>query len=242
MYVPNYVPEPLEVPGNVIQEHYAVRLLFIRRVVALHALGIAVLAGIACLPLPSVATWKVGLALLGFLVFLAWVRIFWRGREVEATTSAWMLPLLLFLVGWAARELWLEGYPVWAPGLGMAAIVVYTLLCGRDFSFVGCWFLALIASGTAIAMIGNAFDLGTREVGWALLANLVALTYWIYDLAYLGYRRRVGEEVAAVVDLYRDMLNIFGYVPRMIGHWRRHRIFAIPKDWLRQALRPEDER
>jgi hypothetical protein len=49
--------------------------------------------------------------------------------------------------------------------------------------------------------------------------------YFAYDLASLMSRRRRGEEAAAVVDLYRDVFNVFGYVPRVIAHWHRHRIW-----------------
>lgn len=50
MYVPNYVPEPLEVPANVTLDRYPVRLAFIRRVTLLHAASLCLVAGIAWVP------------------------------------------------------------------------------------------------------------------------------------------------------------------------------------------------
>ena len=51
--------------------------------------------------------------------------------------------------------------------------------------------------------------------------------YWVYDLASLLARRRQGEELAAVVDLYRDVFNFFGYAVRMIKHWQKHKIWTV---------------
>ena len=30
-----------------------------------------------------------------------------------------------------------------------------------------------------------------------------------------------------VTDLYRDVLNIFGYIPRVVQHWHKHRIWQL---------------
>jgi hypothetical protein len=46
----------------------------------------------------------------------------------------------------------------------------------------------------------------------------------VYDLAALMSRRRQHETWAAVADLFRDVLNVFGYSYRVVRHWRRHRI------------------
>jgi hypothetical protein len=53
----------------------------------------------------------------------------------------------------------------------------------------------------------------------------------VYDNASLLARRRLGEELGAVVDLYRDVLNVFGWVVRVLAHWRKHRIWNIPGRW-----------
>jgi FtsH-binding integral membrane protein len=94
---------------------------------------------------------------------------------------------------------------------------------------MGQYLLAIIASSTAIAAIWAVEPTAIRFPISVLAANVLYLTYWVYDLASLLARRRRGEELAAVVDLYRDVLNIFGYVARCIGHWKKHRIWVLPR-------------
>ena len=47
MYVPNYIPPPLEVPRNVTQEKYLIRVRFIRRVSVLHLASVLLLGGLS---------------------------------------------------------------------------------------------------------------------------------------------------------------------------------------------------
>ncbi|HEY0866229.1 MAG TPA: hypothetical protein VGE01_02560 [Fimbriimonas sp.] len=226
MIVPNYVPEPLEVPGNVTEERYPVRLAFIRRVSLLHLLSVGVVAGLTFLPVPSVG-WAVPSAILaGILIALDLVRIQKRREIVEASISAYALPLVLLAAGWWIRELSLAGAAVWAPLVGILAVNLYTVLCRNDYSFVGCWVLSLIGSTVAVAALIDSTMLGSTYAAWALGLNAAYLTYHVYDLASLMARRRKGETLAAVVDLYRDVFNIFGYIPRVLAHWRKHRIWA----------------
>jgi hypothetical protein len=51
------------------------------------------------------------------------------------------------------------------------------------------------------------------------------VTYFTFDFWCLAYRRRSDEAIAAAHDLFRDYLNIFGYIARVIRHWRRHRLW-----------------
>jgi len=50
MIVPNYIPEPLEVPRNVTEEPYALRVTYIRRVTLRHLMGLFALAALSYLP------------------------------------------------------------------------------------------------------------------------------------------------------------------------------------------------
>lgn len=229
MYVPNYIPEPLEVPGNVTLEEYRVRLRFVRQVTLLHFAGVCVVSALTYAPLPQVGILPAAAMLAGMLLLLDGIRIRLRGSLREAVVSSAFLPLVLVLVALLARELRLEQWPVWPPLAGLGCAVAYTLLCGRDYSFVGCFLLAFIASGFIVAGLSGWSHWNTRQSAFALGSNGVILSYFVYDLASLQSRRRRNEVLASVVDLYRDVFNVFGYVPRVIGHWRKHRIWNLPR-------------
>jgi hypothetical protein len=224
--VPNYIPEPLEVPGNVTEESYPVRLAFIRRVTILHLISVAAVAALSAAPVPSVGWLIPSVALAALLVVLDILRIQKRREAIEAPLSAYMLPFVLAAVAWWTRELSLAGAPTWAPLVGVLTVNVYTLVCRQDYSFIGCWMLSFIGSTVLVAALIDSTKLGSTYAAWALGLNAAYLTYFVYDLASLMARRRKGETVAAVVDLYRDVFNLFGYVYRVIGHWRKHRIWA----------------
>jgi hypothetical protein len=226
MYVPNYVPEPLEVPDNVTQQPYKFRLQYIRRVSLLHfasllLVGLIGYSGATMLPL-YVAAISVGVLIL----LLALLRIAIRGSRSEAIVSTALLPVLLTLLGMVVSGVQARGYPMWVMILGPGFALIYTVLCGRDFSFVGQYLLALIASSVAIAWIATYAPFTRSGAIFALTANAAYLSYYVYDLASLLARRRQGEELGAVVDLYRDVVNVFGYVVRIMNHWRRHKIWA----------------
>lgn len=225
MYVPNYVPEPLEVPGNVTLEPYPLRIAFIRRVTLLHAASLCVVAGLAWLPFPPVSLGFAlgGLALL--LLLLDLVRVLLRGQPREAAISLTIAVPMIVGVALAARTAALAEIPVWAILVGPAFGLAYTLLCGRDYSFVGCAILALIGSSVLLSGLIVQTGMSPHLAAWALGLNTAYLLYFVYDLASLLSRRRRGEEAAAVVDLYRDVFNLFGYIPRVISHWHRHRIW-----------------
>ncbi len=228
MVVPNYVPEPIEIPDNVTQQPYAVRLRFIRRMQGLQIIAAGMVAGLAAGPkFPTVGLVPILLVLLGVLILLCLVRIFMRSTRKEATVSSSLIPIVLVLVALAARAAYFVGFPVWSALYGVGFAYVYTLLCGRDFSFVGQFFLSLIVSSVALAALSLAMGHQGLYAGLALAWNAAFLSYFVYDGASLLSRRRVGEELAAVVDLFRDVLNFFGYVPRVVHHWHKHRIWQL---------------
>jgi hypothetical protein len=228
MYVPNYIPDPIEIPGNVTEEPYRVRLSYIKQVAVLHVVSLAVVLGIAHSPitLPTrISWWPLAVMIIG----LAVVRITLRRTPLEARVSVWLLIPLLLAVGQALNPIQGAGWPLWTIGIGPVCALIYAVVCGRDFSFLGQYFLSLIASSTFIA-VTSVFWPNSVPTPWqALLANAAYLTYWVYDLASLLARRRLGEQLAAVVDLYRDVLNVFGYFARCVGHWRKHRIWVLPR-------------
>jgi len=229
MIVPNYIPEPLEVPGNVTEERYAVRVAFIRRVTLLHLTGVLAVAGLASVPWIQVGLIPTLVSLALVLIGLDLWRIAKRGSAIEAKVSAAMLPIVLVLAGRSAAEIALAGFPIAAVLAGSICAAIYTALCGRDYSFVGGFLLSLIASTVALAALAPKLGYDVFTTAIAMTANAVLLAYTQYDLASILARRRRGEEVAAVVDLYRDVFNFFGYAVRCVKHWRRHRIFELPR-------------
>ena len=229
MYVPNYIPEPLEVPGNVALDAYSAKVDFIRNVTWKYGLSVGLCGVLAAVPLSQLNGASILIALVVLLLTLDVLRIRMRGKTLEAKVSSFLLPGVIALVGFGSRFLIESGWPLWSIGFGMVAMLVYTVLCGRDFSFVGCF--ALSAPPSCIAAI--AFSrfmrfspiLDQRIIG----INLVFLCYVCYDLASILARRRKGETWAAVVDLYRDVFNFVGYFRRCLQHWRKHRIWLTPK-------------
>ena len=227
MYVPNYIPEPLEVPGNVTEQPYPARLFFIRRVALLHLASLVIIAIMVHLSFPQMGLAMALICLGTCLTGLDLVRIALRGKPTEAKISTLCLPAVLILVAWGLREIELGGWPVFPPLIGACCVVIYTVLAGRDFSFIGCALLSLIASSAAVAGFANLSHYDRERAAFALGKNAMFVIYWVYDLASLLARRRQGEELAAVVDLYRDVFNFFGYAVRMIKHWQKHKIWTV---------------
>lgn len=239
MVVPNFVPDPIEVPGNVTQERYLERLAFVRRVSLLHLAGIAAIALLVeflplDLPLQGSA-----IALCLLLLGLNGYRTVCRGSRAEVLGSVAFLPLILMLCAAVASGLIDMGWPVWTIPLGVLCAAVYAISCGRDFSFVGQFLLALIASSVAAAWALSSVQVTGPEAARGLVLNAGVLAYFIYDMAALLARRRRGEELGAVVDLYRDVFNFLGYTVRVLRHWRQHRIWVVPRyeDVLAQIRR-----
>ena len=226
MNVPPFVPQPTEIPGNVTVESYHVRLAFIRRVAVLHFLSICAIAFLSWTfsGFPSLST--CALILGGLLAGSSLFRSFAHGARWEPFASAATLPFIMASLAGVIAGLSDLGWPTWAPGLGIAASVAYTLVCGRDLSFVGMYCLAVLVSSIAMALLAVGEVITWRDVPAAFSTNLFVTFYYVYDLGSLLSRRRLGEEVGAVVDLYRDVLNIFGYSIRSVRHWREHRIWS----------------
>ncbi len=227
MYVPNYIPPPIEVPGNATEKSYLVRLGFVRRISVLHFLSLLLIGGISMLALPSLPILTVCIALGCVLLALSLVRIGTRATRNDLLISCALLPLLIMVLAMLVRLLNHGGMPVGGLAVGVGCSVLYALSCGRDFSFVGQYLMSLIASTVILAVAATALGFGAHEAAFLLGSNAIFLFYVVYDLASLLARRRIGEEAAAVVDLYRDVFNVFGYIVRVARHWKKHRI------WLR---------
>lgn len=216
-----YFPEPIVVSKNVATERYIVRLSFVRAVLAGHSLSVVAIAAIAILYEPTLAITTQWILLFACLLALTFVRRFLNGRSLDGVLSFFLLLPTLFSLGCLASTLTESGAPVWILGLGYLICSVYGALCGRDYSFVGQFVITTIVLST-ILVVTVLF----RVVYWedALFWEFITLSYiffFIYDLAALLSRRRLGEEPAAVADLYRDLLNFSTYSVRIFLHWKR---------------------
>jgi len=226
--VPNYIPQQLEVPGNVTLEPWGEKLAFLRRVTVWHLATVGALLLLTFAPLPTLpANFGFG-ALAVALLLLCVVRIVTRGTAWDQRISASLLPLILVPLALVVSALHRAGYPVWAPLAGLGAATLYTALCRRDFSFIGQFLLSLIASEVGLAVLAPILGLSPLQAAWAMGLNAGYLLFYCYDLASLMSRRRRGEAMAAAVDLYRDVLNVFGWIVRCVRHWHRHRIWTTP--------------
>jgi membrane-associated HD superfamily phosphohydrolase len=233
VYVANYIPEPEIMPGCVTQERYRVRIQYIKGVVA----KLLLVSGVICfLSLFTQRQLETSMALRIFFTVLllsSLTRTLLRATRFEILISMiWFLPSVIsatLLVG----ALWTIGFPIWAAFIGIACIGIYTAACGRDFSFVGAYVLCLIASNTFISIIIVAEKMTVLKATLALALNTALLMYLLYDLASILSRRTQNDSWVAIVDLFRDVFNVIGWLPRVVQHWYRHRIlndlgFEIP--------------
>jgi hypothetical protein len=228
LYVPNFVPEPLEVPQNVTRAPHRHRVRFLRATVSWYALS-TIVGAIAGYFWQTFSDWKIPLAALvsALLLLDAW-RIRARGSTLEAAVSQWALfPLAILTAFVFQSQSFFAGWPL---VVGALTLTIYTYCAGRDFSFPAAFLSSVFASSTIIGLI----DL-QRHTNHLVTAREIAITtaflfYLVYDLASLQARRHTNEPMAAAVDLYRDVFNIFGYVPRVIAHWRKHRIWDVVRE------------
>ena len=228
MYVPNFVPEPIEVPGNVTEQSYGVRLRFVKQVTAMHTVSVLTIALIALMLQPDgVSVWQKFATAAVVFVALDLVRIASRSQRIESIIASVGLIAVMLSVAWTVRAL--SSLPMWSLVFGPVWASVYAFSCGRDYSFVGNFAISLVGSSLSIVVISKVFSVANVSIAIALSLNAVYFFYVIYDLASLQSRRRPEELLPAVTDLYRDIFNIFGYVPRVIRHWRTHKIWGIPR-------------
>ena len=224
MYVPNYVPEPEQVLGNVTKEPYELRLTFIRHVLGRFVGSVAMVVGVGLLLPKNFEVWPVSLALVIFLFLASGIRTVFRGTDLEPKLTSFTLPVAILLFALATRSWTAVHFPAWSILAGISCFGIYAAVCGRDFSFVGGYTLSLIVSSVFIACVMVEEGMTSQRSAQALAWNAIGLFYLVYDLAALLSRRKPSERWASVVDLYRDVFNFVGYFPRVMIHWNRHRI------------------
>lgn len=227
MNVPPFIPPQIEVTGNVAEAPYQVRTVFVKRVVCLHTAFVALILSISLLPWPTTNLEAGALLTLAALLVLSLVRGVAKGWRHEQALSSICLPALAGGLALMTRSGVSAGIPFWVFGVVPLTMLAYVLLCGRDLSFVGMFTVGCLI---IVATFGIAFGIGELQGANAgeIAVVLIGFTlYFVYDLAALQTRRRLGEEVGAVLDLFRDLLNFTTYPIRVVNHWRRHRIWSL---------------
>jgi len=227
VYVQPYFPEPETVHGNIANEQYDVRLRFIRKVADRHFVTVMSATGLAWaqLQLPEAIPplWTDIVLLAVALAISSILRMLGPGKATDKLSQLF-LPIVVFLSARLGAALILADIDCWAIPVASLCMWLYTRMCGRDFSFVGLFGFGL--SATLLVIFGAAFWTHRPYVYWGtgLPFAIVWISYISYDSASLMQRRRANEVWMAVLDLFRDCLNIFTYGFRVIQHLRTFRI------------------
>jgi hypothetical protein len=188
-----------------------------------HFVSVMAVAGVALLIEPVIDLGEAVVVFLGCLLLLTIVRRILHGGWLDNALSLVLLAPTVWSLG-AMAHIGLEaGLPIWIPAVGYAYAGLYGALCGRDFSFVGQFVISAAALTATVLATMALQQVSVADGLFWLLAGLVYVGYFVYDLAALLSRRRLGEEPAAVADLYRDLLNFLTYSVRVYLHWKRYR-------------------
>ncbi len=227
-----YFPEPIKVPNNVADGDYSSGVRFVRLIGLAHLVTLLGIAGLTALWVRIGAPDYLELGSLdvhwltvaAFLALLAWSR--------RAPLALQAIVFVLFAVTFsAAFALWvpflIQEFPdlcggfLWALGSAWLGVALYNLLAGRDYSLVGEFVLAWLFTG--ISLIGFVLhgDIGGSQAFAIFVIVSGMLFYWVYDLAMILRRRTAKEPLAAVFDMYRDILNFVGYPVRVMRMQRR---------------------
>lgn len=227
MNVPPYIPPQIEIPGNVAEEKYPVRVAFVKRVTMLHTASVGLILGISLTPYPLLSFHWALISTVASLLGLSLVRGVAKGWRHEQILSAAFVPVLIGgLASLVQSAVFDAGWPLWAFGLPALGHLLYALFCGRDFSFTG-MFVLVFGGATAFTMLMSWLEPGAQPYTLMWLIMVGSTGFFTYDLAALQTRRRLGQEIGAALDLYRDLLNFTTYPVRVINHWRTHRIWSL---------------
>ncbi|MBN8690876.1 MAG: hypothetical protein J0L72_08815 [Armatimonadetes bacterium] len=220
-FAPPYFPEPVVVPQNVASDGYDARLSFVRRVILVHALTVAIATALA-IWLPIFLSREAAImVLLGSIALLSAFRKILHGKIGIAPTTILATTAIIVSASQVAQYLERDGWPVMVLPLGVLGGLLYTIACGRDFSFVGQFVLAGLFTVLGCFGIAWAWPGAVTNPGLAGLFGVLSLLYYVYDLAMILKRRKSEEWAYAVADLYCDTLNVFTYLWRVVQHWRK---------------------
>ncbi len=223
MHIQPYFPEPEVVSRNAASERYIVTLSFIRAVMAGHFVSALCTAGVALLIEDFPSLQVAASVFVASLVALTLVRRLLDHAPWDNALSLLLMAPTVWSLGSIARIGLDAGLPLWIPATAYAVACTYGAVCGRDFSFVGQFMVTLISMTVVLTTVTIARIVTLADAALWGVASMVYVFFFVYDLAALLSRRRLGEEPAAVADLYRDLLNFLTYSVRVVLHWRRFR-------------------
>lgn len=223
MQLQPYFPEPVSVSGNVTFERHRAIVDFARRVIGIGAFVVLLIAVAAWVMPPFMGVERSALLYLGLLLVLTLVRRLIDGGVMDNLISAVILLALVPVSGQLTQNLIALGVPVWSLGICALQAALYSLLCGRDFSFFGLFALPLLMQLALYPVLASAGLIPASQILPALGIGAVGLFFITYDLAMILRRRRLGEELSAGADLFRDQLNFITYTFRIAAHWKRFR-------------------
>ncbi|HMS55270.1 MAG TPA: hypothetical protein PKA27_07685 [Fimbriimonadaceae bacterium] len=226
MYVPSYIPDQIEIDGNVAEAKWSTVVGFVRRVTTMHLITLLVVAFLVDMPVAVMGLEASIPFLIAALACLSLTRGIGKGKRWEQQLSWVLAPVMLVTLASLLRELGNLNWPIAALVVGPAIASAYSWVAGRDLSFLGMFLFAFGLSTTVVVALCSESRVQALE---AALVNGLWVFYYVYDLAALLTRRRLGEEWGAVLDLYRDVLNLTTYPIRVWRHWAKHRLWSIPK-------------
>jgi hypothetical protein len=190
---------------------------FVRAVCLAHSasIGLASAWAYSAWVLPSKVSAWLGLgAALGLTAVRRWIGDAVLGRSLVLVLGA----ACVFSLAGLLRHGGVPASPLVVPS---AAVALYALFCGRDFSYLGLGTLSLAASAATFGVMSSG-----RGAAWfwtTLALTAAWLFYVCYDLSMIVKRRRASEVAGGVADLYCDLLNWTTYPFRVWAHWRRYR-------------------
>lgn len=216
-------PEPITVANNVADARHKLRVAFVRRTVLFHSLSVFfVTAWAAFSPFTLPLGFSSAMFALGLIALSVQRRILNGGAKDNVLSVLVLLPTLYFLAH-MVRFLHFTGWPVLIFVPVTIGIALYAVFCGNDFSYAGQFVLCSVATIICLLLFWITGFYREWQVFVGAIGSAGYLFYFVYDLSMLVKRRRFGEELASVADLYRDLLNFLTYSVRVYFHWRKFR-------------------
>lgn len=232
-FPPPILPEPITVPNNAADAPYELRLRFIKKVGLLNLASLAVIAGVVYGVFHS-QLFDIAVRFSTEALFLGTVFALVGLSATRRSPLFVQILIWVALVAFVCAPLGLlisqlhDAFPAFTETAGWSllacwvGLVIYHLVCGRDFSFFGIFCLVFFAA----LLVTVTLTIVNKEVSFVegltlVLAEILFLFYWVYDMAMVLRRRTLKEPVQAALDHYRDLLNFVGFPVRVLRMRKR---------------------